>query len=576
MQFLQQLAQGNKLKLIFLLFFSLVTVGSILLQTFSIVTIVNDVFIKHIAFQETLPAFALFLLAIMLRLLAQFGTGKIGGALAANVKMNVREQLLTKWSKSSFERHIQHKTGERVTLLVDTVEQLESYYREYIPQVIKAITVPIVILLTVFWIHPNSGWILLITAPFVPITYILIGIQTQKKSEEQLDALNRFSGKFLDLLQGLQTIRLFGQSKQQEFILAESNEGFMKRTLSVLKIAFASTLFIELIATLGIGLVALEIGFQMIVFKTLTFAPAFIILTLAPEYYHSLKELGSAFHTGRGSLGAANLIEEQLKEKNRSVHWGQMPLTPQPEIQLIDAIYHYDNGTTIGPISCTIPRGKTVAFIGQTGHGKSTILNMLSSLIELDEGKILLNQTPRSNVKEADWYAQMSYISQHPYIFSGTLRDNICMGLQVSDSEILHALAEAHLMDWLSTIPQGLDIELGEGGIGLSGGEKQRVAIARAFLKKPLIVFFDEPTAGLDVLTEQLLTHSIHALSGFSTIVIAAHQFESIRFADILYIVENGKIMASGSLDVVTKHPFYQKMRKEGFSDENINRICME
>ena len=571
MQFLQQLTNRNKSKSLLLIFLSGLTGASMILQAYSIVTIVNDVFIKHTDFHETFSSFGYLLLAIIVRLLAQFGIGKIGGSFAASVKMAVREELLAKWTESSLEQHIQHKTGERVTLFVDSVEQLESYYREYIPQVIKTIMVPMIILATVYYIHPNSGWIMLITAPFVPITYIIIGMQTKKKSEEQLEALNRSSGKFLDLLQGLQTIRLFGQSKQQEQVLATSNEGFMIRTLSVLKIAFASTLFIELIATLGIGLVALEIGFQMIVFQTLTFASAFFILTLAPEYYNSLKELGSAFHTGRGSLGAANLIEQQLNEKTNPVQWGNNSLPVQPEIALNQAVYSYASGTTIGPISCTIPRGKTVAFIGQTGHGKSTILNMLSSLIELDQGSIMLNQQPRTIYKESDWYAQASYIPQHPYIFSGTLRDNICMGLPFSDVEIFSALKDAQLMDWLSTIPQGLDIALGEGGLGLSGGEKQRVAIARAFLKKPSIVFFDEPTAGLDVLTEQLLTHSIQVLSEFATVIIAAHQFESIRFADVIYIVENGQIAAYGTHDQLVQHPFYQKMMKGGFIDENIS-----
>lgn len=133
------------------------------------------------------------------------------------------------------------------------------------------------VLIAVFMTHAASGWIMLITAPFIPLTYIIVGMQTKAKTEEQLVAMNRFSGKFLDLLQGLQSIRLFGQSDKQEAVLAQNNKGFMERTLSVLKIAFASTLFIELITTLGVGLVALEIGFQMIVFQSLTFAPAFFL-----------------------------------------------------------------------------------------------------------------------------------------------------------------------------------------------------------------------------------------------------------------------------------------------------------
>lgn len=576
MPLLQRLKREYKSKINILFLLSLFLGGSILLQGVSVVEIVNLVFIEKAPFATTYVFFLLFLLAILVRLLSQFTIGRMGGILAANVKASVREQLLHHWSLTTMEKHVAFQTGEKVTLLVEIVDQLESYYREYIPQVIKSVVVPFVILITVFIVHPNSGWIMLITAPFVPITYIIVGMQTKKKSEEQLDALNRFSGKFLDLLQGLQTIRLFGQSQQQENVLAASNEGFMTRTLSVLKIAFASTLFIELIATLGIGLIALEIGFQMIVFETLAFAPAFLVLTLAPEYYNSLKELGAAFHTGRGSLGAAALIEEHLLESEKTVQWGDATLAIQPAITVKHAKFSYVNGPTIGPLSFTIPPGKTVAFIGQTGHGKTTILNMLSSLTELHCGEMYLNDAPRSHYSANDWYAQTSYISQHPYIFAGTLRENIRMGLDVSDERIWEALQKAQLLQWLSSLPRGLDTMIGEGGLGLSGGEKQRVAIARAFVKQPATVFFDEPTAGLDIVTERLLIASIKTLGETATVIIAAHQYESIRFADVIYIVENGQITASGTPIDLQDHPFYKKITERGQNNETAHTTYLE
>lgn len=560
MPFLQHFMRANRSKIVILIFFSLFLGGSIILQSYSIVETVNLVFMEKKPFTYTYVFFLLLLLAIVVRLASQYSLGRIGGKLAEDVKVTVREKLMQHWSSTTMEKHVSYQTGEKVTLLVDTVDQLESYYREYTPQLIKTVVVPIMILTAVFLIHPNSGWIMLITAPFVPITYIIIGMQTKKKSEEQLDALNRFSGKFLDLLQGLQTIRLFGQSKQQEQILAKSNEAFMSRTLGVLKIAFASTLFIELITTLGIGLVALEIGFQMIVFKTLTFAPAFFVLTLAPEYYNSLKELGAAFHTGRGSLGAAAILEEQLKEEERPVQWGDKKLTNGPVLSVESATFRYNSGFTIGPLSFTIQPGQTAAFIGKTGHGKTTILNLLSSLTELDSGDIYLNGEPRKSYRANDWYAQTSYISQHPYIFAGTLRDNICMGIQVSDTQIYTALKQAQLTEWVASLPNGLAAVIGEGGIGLSGGEKQRVAIARAFLKEPSIVFFDEPTAGLDVATEHLLSTSIEKLSEQATVIIAAHKYKSIRFADVIFIVEDGQIVKAGTPDTLKDHPYYKEM----------------
>ncbi len=141
---------------------------------------------------------------------------RIGGTLAERVKISIRQTLLQHWTQNAMEAQMTTQTGEKVTLLIDTVDQLESYYREYIPQIIKTTVVPLIILIAVFMTHTTSGWIMLVTVPFIPITYIIIGMQTQKKSEEQLVAMNKFSGKFLDLLQGLQTIRLFGQSEKQE------------------------------------------------------------------------------------------------------------------------------------------------------------------------------------------------------------------------------------------------------------------------------------------------------------------------------------------------------------------------
>lgn len=547
MSFLQSFIRKEPLTVSLLVFIAVLLSGSILVQAYSIVQIVTIVFIEKLDFSHTFIYFIWLAAAMGMRLLMQSLRQQIGAQFAARMKHTIREQLLIHWANVPLNDYVQSATGEKVSLLIQTVDEVESYYRDYIPQVIQTMLVPIIVLVTIFMTHSNSGWIMLITAPFVPITYILIGLQTQKKAEEQLSAMNRFSSTFLDLLQGLQTIRLFGQQHAQQQHLAKSNQRFTERTMSVLKIAFASTLFIELIATLGIGLVALEIGFQMIVFKTMTFTAAFFVLTLAPEYYNSLKELGAAFHTGRGSLGAATLLEEALMKTYKTVNWGHEPLQKQPILTLQNATLRYDDTTTIGPISMTIPRGQIVALIGPTGHGKTTTLNMLSSFAELSSGELLLNDAPRHIYTAASWYAQMSYISQHPYIFAATLRDNITLGMTVNDEQLLAALAEAQLIHWVEQLPNGLNTMIGEGGLGLSGGERQRVAIARAFVKRASIVFLDEPTAALDVETERLLLDAIDRLSEHATVIMTAHQHQSIRRAHIVYEIQHGRITASGS-----------------------------
>ena len=569
MQTLQQWAFASKQSLISLILLALLLSATIVFQGYSIVQIVNLVFIKNAHFNQILPFIYIITAAIFMRLFSTFLIMKIGANLAERVKNNIRAQLLQRWTASPVESQLEKQTGSKVKLLIDTVDELESYYKDYMPQLIKTLIVPVVVLIAVFFAHPTSALIMLITAPFIPITYVIIGMQTQRKTEQQLEAMNRFSGKFLDLLQGLQTLRLFGQSNRQQQALATSNRGFMQTTLDVLKIAFASTLFIELITTLGVGLVALEIGFQMIVFQSLAFAPAFFVLTLAPEYYNSLKELGAAFHTGRGSLGAAKLIEDELKKPFTPVHWGQQR-TEQlpPSIEVRQATYTYPNGPTIGPLSIYIPANKTIAIIGPTGHGKTTALNMLSSMVELASGDIFINGQNRQHIKEVEWTRAMAYISQQPYLFAGTLRDNISMGQMVKEEQIIIAIQKAQLDDWFLSLEHGLDTKIGEGGRGLSGGEQQRVALARAFLKNPRIVFFDEPTAGLDVQTEKLISAAMTKLSESATCIIVAHRFESIKQADYLYMIENGQIIAQGTHAELTGIPYYETMRRGGTRDE--------
>lgn len=563
--FLQRLHKYKHYQLVFFiiaLFFS----AAIVLQGFSIIKIVDTVFIQKSAFPETFSYFVLLGFAMLFRLLAQYFFNHFGNHFAAYAKNTIRDMLLTKWRLDSFEMMKRDQTGHKISLYVDTVDELDGYFREYIPQKMKSQVAPIILLICILFANPKSALILLITAPFIPLSYIIIGLQTKQKSEQQLEAMNRFSGKFLDLLHGLQTLKLFSQTEKQRGVLQVYNYQFLNTTMTVLKVAFASTLFIELITTLGVGLIALEIGFQMIIFQTLSFASAFFVLTLTPEFYNSLKDLGAAFHTGKGSMAAMKLIEQELEEKSVPVIWGPQILSDAsaPSLALLDATYRYENGTTIGPLSIEIPANKTVAFIGPTGHGKTTALHMLASTVALDQGSISINELERKLINEQSWYDTMCFISQHSFVFAGTVRENLVMGKSFNDEEIVSSLYQAQLTDWLGSLPNGLDTKIGEGGIGLSGGEKQRIAIARALVQKPSLVFFDEPTAGLDVLTEQMITKAMKRLAMAATIIVVTHRFETLKNADFIYCFKNGKIRASGTHETMQEDSFYQAMKNGG------------
>lgn len=548
MLWLQQNILKNKGLLIAFIVVSILVGGAIIFQSFYIVKIVNAVFIENSSFASLLPTIWLLIAVVIARVLLTTSNSYLGVLLSSKVKQTIREQLLLKWQSNPLQSTLQGQSGSKVTMLIDLIDELESFYRDYIPQVIKSIIVPLMIISVIFYTHFYSGLILLITAPFIPLSYVIVGLQTRKKAERQLVELSTFSGKFLDLLQGLQTLKLFGQGKKQRIHLEASNKQFQKSTMTLLKTAFASTFFIEIVVTLGIGLVAIEIAFQMITFEAMTFAQAFFILALAPEFFNAIKDLGGAFHTGRSSLAAAELVQKELNHEEASVQWGTEEIPKNITLRLIDGGFSYGGKFKMKQLNITIEKGEQVAIIGPTGQGKTTLLNILAGVYDLQEGEVIIGDKRRALVDQQQWFQRIAYISQNPYLFAGTIAENIQMAKGQCDEKALkEALEKAQLDEWLQELPDGFNTSVGEAGRGLSGGEKQRIALARAFYKKPQIVFFDEPTMGLDLKTERAIQIAIERLAQQTTMVTVAHRMHTIYNADKIILLDQGVIQIMGT-----------------------------
>ncbi|MGB8000442.1 MAG: thiol reductant ABC exporter subunit CydD, partial [Anaerobacillus sp.] len=489
-----------------------------------------------------------------------------GVSMAATVKQKVREALLQKFSGNPMLTSYQGQSGQKVSILLDAVDEIDSYYSKYIPQVIQTAIIPFFILVAVSTQHLATGGIMIITAPFIPIFYIIIGIRTQKKSDEQLEQMTIFSGRFLDTIQGLTTLKLFHQAKKYKEVIKESSLSYRDATLEVLKVAFVSSLMLELISMLSIGIIALEIGLRLIVFNTMSFTTAFFILMLTPEFYLSLKDLGSAFHTGRGSMSAMNKVSEELDLKTPKGQWGELPLELDenpPAIDLRDISFKYqESHFSLKPLSTTIDPYQKVAVVGKSGSGKSTFLHLIGGLLPPDHGKMVVNDIPLARYKEASWFEHVSYISQSPYLFTGSIAENISIGTRrASREEIEEAAEKAGISTFITSLKEGYDTWIGEGGRGLSGGEKQRIALARAFLNHPKIVLFDEPTTGLDLYTEKVLQSSIEELSKVATVITVAHRLHTIRKADKILVLEEGELVAEGTDEnLFFESPLYRQM----------------
>ncbi|MGM0875250.1 MAG: thiol reductant ABC exporter subunit CydD [Bacillota bacterium] len=550
---LKKIAKAQRGTRLLLILSSLLMGTAVIGQAYFFVKIVDMVFLQGKSFQQIMPFTGGLLLVLIARAGLTYVSGKAGIKMAAKVKSDFRKSLLSKYTRNPVQASLKGQSGQKVSVMMDAVDEIDSYFSRYVPQVIQTSIVPLMILGVVFSQHIYSGLIMVITAPFIPIFMAIIGIKTKKKSEEQMEKLSAFSGRFLDILQGLTTLKLFGRSEQQKELIQKSSLGFRDVTMEVLKIAFISSLMLEFISMLSIGLIALEVGLGLVVFKSITFFTGFFVLVLAPEFYLSLKELGSAFHTGRGSMGAAEKVSEELEEKEQTVQWGeeifQNNMNP-PAIELRGLGFRYgEEDFALRSFNVEIPSYGQVAIVGRSGSGKTTLLHVIAGLVGPTEGEIIVNGHPLSSYKEKDWFDQLSYISQHPYLFSGTLAENIAIGgnENASRAEVEEAAENAGIAEMILQLEKGYDTRVGEAGRGLSGGEKQRVAIARAFLKKPSIILFDEPTTGLDLQTERILQSSIKKLAKTSTVITVAHRLHTIKNADKILFLDNGELVASGT-----------------------------
>lgn len=526
---------------------------AIIAQAFVMTSIVDGVFLKNQSFSAITPGLIALFIILLARAISDYISKRIGVSIASDVKRDVRKDLLTKYAGQPVQLAEKGQTGKKVSMLLDGVDEMDSFYSQFIPQVMQSTFVPLLAMIVIFTQHVNSGIILLVSAPFIPIFMIVIGMQTQKKSEEKLEKLASFSGTFLDTLQGLVTLKLFGRTKQQKDEIEKSSIGFRDTTMDILKVAFTQSFALELISMLGIGIVALELAIQLIIYQSIPFYTAFVILILVPEFYTSLKELGTTFHNGRSSMGAAAKVLEEFDEQDDSIQWGKNELVKQdvpPTIQLDHLGFSYpDSNFQLKAIDATFLPNQKIAIVGASGAGKSTLLHLLAGMITAEHGAIKINQQELVTFTEASWLGQLSYISQNPYIFSGTIGENIAMGTNaaVDEDAICEAAQLAGIAPLIESLEKQYQTPIGEAGRGLSSGEKQRISIARAFLKKPNVVLLDEPTRGLDLATEKILQQSIEQLAKTATVITVAHRLHTIKTADQILFLENGQLQAVGT-----------------------------
>lgn len=500
-----------------ILFFVLSVTLSIIivLQSVQIGIVIDAILYKHTIDYPFVLCSIIFIL--FGRSVSQTMLKLIGNKLSYNIKHDLRARI----SKDSKE------VGSVMNLVQQGIEGVHGFYSDYLPQAYRSIFIPLSILIFLAFFHYKTAIIMLITAPFIPLFYIIIGINTEKQALKQMISLNQFSNYFLNVMKGIMTIKAFNYENEALSKVASYSEQFKTHTMKILKTAFLSTLMLEFISMLSIGIIALEVGLSLIVFKSVSFYTAVVVLMLAPEFYNALKDLGLAFHTGKTAAGYGDMLSEALTEREQHIKYND-----QTEISFHNVKVSYETGDfTLNIPEMTIPLDH-YTITGHSGAGKSTFAKVLCGLTNFD-GQIHMHNRLKDNIV---------YLSQFDAMLSDSVINNITMFNAYNFDEVTALAKKFKMHDRIMAMPNGYDTLLGPEGEQLSGGEMRRISLMRVFLYPKQLVILDEPTTMLDRESRMIIMNAVETLKQSCYVMIIAHNKETIENSKHLISVNDGNI----------------------------------
>ena len=524
----------------------------VIAQAWLLAHIVNAVTIDGAGLDQVKPWLWILPALFLLRALLSHAAEQAGFRAAVAVKLAVRTQAWRKLQALGPVPLSGERSGELGNLLVDGVEALEDYYARYLPAMSLMVLVPLAMLAFVLPQDGLSALIMLVTAPLIPLFMILIGKGAERRSQRQWRQLARMSAYFLDVIQGLTTLKLFNASRREAAAIARISDDYREGTMSVLRVAFLSSFALEFFATLSIAVVAVLIGFRLL-WGEMAFLNGFLVLLLAPEFYLPLRTMGTHYHARMQAIGAAERLVEVVETPPPCPTAAQARARPpanQDAIIELDAVsYRYPGGRqALQGLSFSMQAGERVALVGPSGAGKSTVVNLLLGFIQPDSGELLLNVQPVGSGDAPGRHRPIAWVPQRPRLFHGTVMDNIRLGNPQASAQQVHAAAEAAFVaGFIEQLPLGYDTPVGEQGQGLSGGQIQRLALARALLSNAPLVILDEATANLDLASEQQLQAAIDRIAGQRSLLMVAHRLVTVERADRILVMDGGRLVESGS-----------------------------
>jgi ATP-binding cassette, subfamily C, bacterial CydD len=495
----------------------------------------------------------LLLLVLTGRAAAAFGSEAAALRAAASVKSELRRRLTEHALRLGPAWLSGQQVGEITTLSTKGLDALDPYFARYLPQLVLGCLVPIAVLIRVTAADWISGLVIVVTLPLIPIFAVLVGLHAKAHTQRQWSALASLGGHFLDVVEGLPTLKLFGRAKAQAELIRRVTGEHRTATMAALRIAFLSALVLELAAALATALVAVEVGLRLLG-GHIGYETALMVLLLTPEAYLPLRSIGGQFHASVEGATAAGRVFEILdsplsESRRRPTTAGPHPawqadLSRQAiELRAVTLTYPGRNDPALREVSATISPGQRIVLTGPSGAGKSSLLGLLLRFTEPTAGRIEVGGTDLDDIPVGHWRRQIAWVPQSPYLFAGTVAQNIALGEPSASADAIRKAAKlAGAEEFIMALASGFDTELGERALSLSAGQRERIALARAFLRDAPLVLLDEPTSHLDPVTASELLADIDVLMAGRTVLLISHGHHVQIRADQVLRLDNGEL----------------------------------
>lgn len=567
-QLFQQVGSARKLLVVSV---GLGLVGGVLIiaQAIYMARITEQAFLQGKGWTSLQPMLMMLLLWIGLRAFIHALGEAAATRMASSIKNDLRKRLIRQLADLGPHYTRGERSGELAGTIYEGIEHLEIYLARYLPQIALSALIPLTVMAVVGGLDRMTFAILAVTAPLIIFFMILIGVTAKARTERQWKTLGILGAHFLDVLRGMTTLKIFNRSKTQIEVIRRISDNYRKTTMGTLRIAFLSAFVMELLTTLSTAVVAVLLGLRLLSGE-LDFHRSFLILLLVPEFYLPIRLLGSQFHAGQNGTAAAKRIFEILQTEPPGLveREGAITLPFQSrgyriEFEQVSFTYPQATAAALSQLSFVIEAGENSAIVGPSGAGKSTVFELILGFIRPTEGRILIEGMDLNQLSPTWWRMQMGWVAQRVHLFQGTILDNLRMAKpEASQSEIDQAIKLARADRFIAALPAGLDTMINE-SIRLSGGQIQRLSMARAFLKQAPLLLLDEPTAQLDLESEQEIQQALDTLIVNKTAIRIVHRLGLVQGADKILVMEQGCLVEQGNHDeLIHKDGLYSKLVK--------------